>query len=111
MADEKKEELKNETKAPEAPVAAQKAPEAPAVPQPAAEAPAPAEAAQAPLAKEEKKEEAPVKKEKPANCAGCKKSIKNKRWYYRNGKYYCTKRCWSATNKKPAKTEEAPQKA
>ncbi|MCX5678199.1 MAG: hypothetical protein NTY76_03725 [Candidatus Omnitrophica bacterium] len=99
MADEKKEELTKEAKAPEAPVTPQAAP---AQASPAAAAPA--------EAKEEKKEAAPVVKEKPANCAGCKKSIKNKRWYYRNGKYYCTKRCWGTTNKKPAKTEEAPQK-
>jgi hypothetical protein len=69
-------------------------------------------ASQAPAdqpAKEEKKEALPEKKERPANCEGCKKSIKNKRWYYRNGKYFCTKRCWSATNKKkPAKAEELP---
>jgi len=55
--------------------------------------------------KEEKKEE--PKKEKPANCANCNKSIKNKRWYYRDGKYYCTKRCWKLTLKK----EEAPKEA
>ncbi|MFH1190446.1 MAG: hypothetical protein V1682_07160 [Candidatus Omnitrophota bacterium] len=106
MADEKKEET---TKAPEAPKEA----EAPAQGA-AATSPAPAaeNAASAPApAKDEKKEDAPAKREKPANCAGCKKSIKNKRWYYRNGKYYCTKRCWSATNKKPAKTEDTPNKA
>lgn len=100
MTDEKKEGPIKEAGAPEIPAAAQAA----------AEPPAPAEAAAAPAAaKEEKKEAASVKKERPANCAGCKKSIKNKRWYYRNGKYYCTKRCWGTTNKKPAKTEEAPQ--
>ncbi len=54
----------------------------------------------APVAKEEKKETAPAKKEKPANCAGCKKSIKKKRWYYRDGNYYCTKRCWTSAKKK-----------
>ena len=59
-------------------------------------------------AKEDNKEALPEKQERPANCAGCKKSIKNKRWYYRNGKYYCTKRCWSTAAKKPVKTEEAP---
>lgn len=99
MTDEKKEESTGEMKAPEAPAPAQAA----------SVSPAPAETAPA-AAKEESKETAPAKKEKPANCAGCKKSIKNKRWYYRNGKYYCSKRCWSTTNKKPAKTEEAPQK-
>lgn len=73
---------------------------------PVAEAPA----AQAAPVKEEKAEAAApaVKKEKPANCEGCKKSIKKKRWYYRNGKYYCTKRCWGATDKKAQKTQEAP---
>ncbi len=60
---------------------------------------------------EEKKEGAPEakapepKKEKPANCASCNKSIKNKRWYYRNGKYYCSKRCWQTA----AKKEKAPK--
>lgn len=43
-----------------------------------------------------------VKKEKPSNCASCNKSIKNKRWYYRNGKFYCTKTCWQEVSKKQA---------
>ena len=43
------------------------------------------------------------KKEKPANCAACNKSIKKKRYYYRNGKHYCTKRCWKTTVKKESK--------
>lgn len=37
----------------------------------------------------EKKE----KKPKPTNCADCNKALKEKTWYYRNGKYYCNKRC------------------
>ncbi|MBI5143530.1 MAG: hypothetical protein HZA30_00480 [Candidatus Omnitrophica bacterium] len=61
-----------------------------------------------------KKEEKPTttaapKKEKPSNCAGCSKSIKKKRWYYRNGKYYCTKRCWKnalSKEEKPKATED-----
>ena len=61
---------------------------------------------------EGKKAEAP--KEKPSTCASCNKSIKNKRWYYRNGKYYCSKRCWQTAVKKekaPAQSQEAtPQK-
>ena len=75
-------------------------PKAEAKPQVSAE---PAKAA------ESKKAEAP--KEKAANCASCNKSIKNKRWYYRNGKYYCSKRCWQTASEKekaPAK-EAAPQ--
>jgi len=111
MTDEKKEELAKETEAPKPAVAPVQA-ETPQVAA-ASPAPAPVDAAQTPVdaapAKDEKKAAAPVKQERPANCAGCKKSIKNKRWYYRNGKYYCTKRCWSTTNKKPAKTEETPK--
>ena len=40
------------------------------------------------------------KKEKPSNCAVCNKSIKKKRYYYRNGKYFCTQRCFKTTVKK-----------
>ncbi len=47
------------------------------------------------------------KLEKPSNCSSCNKSIKKKRWYYRNGKFFCTKRCWSKTIKKEEKKEEA----
>ena len=72
------------------------------------EAPKPAEAApavQADIKKEEKA--APAKVDRPMNCVGCKKSIK-KRWYYRDNNYYCTKRCWSVTTKKPVQAEEKP---
>lgn len=52
---------------------------------------------------------APAKVERPANCVVCNKSIKlRKRWYYRNGKYYCTKRCWKTAVKKE---EEKPREA
>ena len=56
--------------------------------------------------KEEKKPE----KVKPTNCTVCNKAFKFKRWYYRNGKYFCSKRCWKkfqAEQKKEA--EEAEQ--
>ena len=39
------------------------------------------------------KEEAP-KEEKQTNCLACNKPIKKIRRYYRDGKFYCTKRCW-----------------
>lgn len=97
----KKEEVKSEAKPAEA---------APAV---KSEAAAPAEAAKAPAAPvapaAEKKEE--PKKEKPSNCAGCNKSIKKKRWYYRNGKYFCTKRCWDSSVKKSEEKKEGAQPA
>ena len=56
--------------------------------------------------KEKKKEESPKEEspkeskkppaEKPSTCAKCGKSLNKKSWYYRNGKYYCNKRCWKA---------------
>jgi len=39
------------------------------------------------------KEEAP-KVEKQTNCLACNKPIKKLRRYYRDGKFYCTKRYW-----------------
>lgn len=32
--------------------------------------------------------------EKQTNCLACNKPIKKIRRYYRDSKYYCTKRCW-----------------
>ncbi|MCX5696085.1 MAG: hypothetical protein NTW18_05485 [Candidatus Omnitrophica bacterium] len=49
--------------------------------------------------------EAKPKEEKQTNCLSCNKPIKKIRRYYRDGKLYCTKRCWSNFIKK-AKTEE-----
>lgn len=54
----------------------------------------------------EKPQEKPqARKERPTNCAVCNKSIK-KRWFYKNGNYYCTKKCWKTTVKKEEKPEE-----
>jgi len=61
------------------------------------------EAPKAPTTKPEEK-----KKEKPSNCAVCNKSIKKKRYYYRNGKYFCTQRCFKTTVKKAS--QEAKDK-
>ena len=58
---------------------------------------------EAPKAEEPKKaapKQEEKKKEKPVNCAVCNKSIRKKRYYYRNGKYFCTKRCFKTTIKK-----------
>lgn len=39
--------------------------------------------------------------EKQTNCPACNKPLKRLRRYYRNGIFYCTKRCWKqATTKK-----------
>ena len=102
MTEEKKEE-----KPAAAPAAQKPVEQAAQVAEPKAEVKAPAE--QAAKTAEVKKPEAP--KERPANCASCNKSLKTKRWYYRNGKYYCSKRCWQTASKKekaPA-AEAAPQ--
>jgi hypothetical protein len=95
MTEEKKENKPAETPKAEAAKEAPKA-EAPKAEEPKAEAAKPAE---------EKKAEV-KKKEKPANCAACNKSIKKKRYYYRNGKHFCTKRCWKTTIKKEEKAAE-----
>jgi len=41
-----------------------------------------------------KKEEAAAPAEKQTNCPACGKPIKKLKHYYRNGKFYCTKKCW-----------------
>jgi hypothetical protein len=54
-----------------------------------------------------KKTDAEVKPkaEKQTNCLACNKLIKKLKLYYRNGKFYCSKRCWRAFIDK-IKTEE-----
>jgi len=34
------------------------------------------------------------KAEKQTNCLACNKPIKKLKRYYRNGKMYCSKKCW-----------------
>ena len=34
--------------------------------------------------------------EKQTNCLSCNKPIKKIKKYYRNGKLYCSKKCWKA---------------
>lgn len=38
--------------------------------------------------------------EKQANCLACNKPIKKLKHYYRNGKFYCGKKCWRSYLKK-----------
>ncbi|HDP16388.1 MAG TPA: hypothetical protein ENN16_00870 [Candidatus Omnitrophica bacterium] len=45
--------------------------------------------------------------EKPANCMKCNKHLKRKSWYYRNGGYYCSKRCWRLAAKADPKKKKA----
>jgi hypothetical protein len=44
--------------------------------------------------------------EPQANCPVCNKHLKKKTRYYRNGKYYCDKKCWKKAAKAKAKPEE-----
>ncbi|MFA5095821.1 MAG: hypothetical protein WC478_00570 [Candidatus Omnitrophota bacterium] len=50
--------------------------------------------------------EAKPKEEKQTNCLSCNKPIKKIRRYYRDGKYYCTKRCWYSFIEKSKTAEE-----
>jgi len=51
------------------------------------------------MAEETKKQEPAPKEEKQTpekqtNCPACGKPIRKLKRYYRNGKFYCTKKCW-----------------
>ena len=49
------------------------------------------------------------KTEKQTNCLACNKLIKKLKKYYRNGKFYCSKKCWRAFIEKN-KTEAGAEK-
>lgn len=55
-------------------------------------------------AEETKPETKKVEVEKQTNCLGCGKPIKKLKRYYRNGKFYCNKKCWRKSIQQ--KTEE-----
>jgi hypothetical protein len=105
VEEQKKEEVKPEPQAaapavPATPAAAPATPDAPAA------APATSAAAATPAAEKPKEVAKPRgKAARPSNCASCNKSVKKTRWYYRDGKFYCTKTCWQAAVKK----QEAPK--
>ena len=44
-----------------------------------------------------------------AACTSCGKRLNRKQWYYRNGKYFCKRRCWVKESEKVAK--DAAEKA
>lgn len=60
------------------------------------------------VVKEKPTEEKP-KVEKQTNCLACNKLIKKIKRYYRNGKLYCSKKCWRAFMSK-SKAEAAEEK-
>ena len=45
--------------------------------------------------------------DRPAACTSCGKRLSRKQWYYRNGQYFCSKRCWKTAAEKAA--AEAPK--
>ena len=46
---------------------------------------------------------------RPATCASCGKRLSRKQWYYRNGQYFCKRRCWLTEREKAA--EKAAKEA
>lgn len=54
------------------------------------------------MAAEEIKAPAAAEPEKQTNCLGCSKPLKKLKRYYRDGKFYCSKKCW----KKAVKPKE-----
>ena len=44
---------------------------------------------------------------RPAACASCGKRLGQKKWYYRNGKTYCTRGCWKTDSEKAAAEKAA----
>lgn len=52
------------------------------------------------------------KKERVTNCTQCNKRVRRKNWYYRNGKYFCSKGCSKtyAAKNAPAPSDEKSEK-
>ena len=44
--------------------------------------------------------------EKQTNCLGCGKPLKKIKRYYRDGKLYCSKKCWIKAKKPKGEEEE-----
>jgi hypothetical protein len=44
---------------------------------------------------------------KRINCAKCNKPLKRVKRYYRNGKYYCNKKCFASAMKKDAASQQS----
>lgn len=49
--------------------------------------------------------------ERPATCASCSKRLSKKSWYYRNGQFYCKKRCWVTASEKAKEAAAKDAKA
>ena len=44
---------------------------------------------------------------RPAACASCGKRLSRKSWFYRNGKFFCKRRCWETEQAKAVTEKEA----
>ena len=44
------------------------------------------------------------------NCPVCNKTIKRLRRYYRDGKMYCSKKCWRTVKEKAKEEQQASPK-
>ena len=55
----------------------------------------------------EEKSKKKTKKAKVINCTNCNKPTKRLKRYYRNGKYYCSKRCWRESKTKDSQPKES----
>ena len=42
-----------------------------------------------------------------ATCTSCSKRLTRKSWYYRNGKFFCKRRCWVTESVKAADAAKA----
>lgn len=49
--------------------------------------------------------------EKQTNCTACSKPIKKLKRFYRNGKFYCSKKCWLKKKLKDKQAKEKPAEA
>jgi len=98
----KKEEVKEEAVAPKVEEKKEEAKEEAVAPK-AEEKKEEVAAPKAEEKKEEKKGNAnqpkSTKPPKPTECAACDKTLIKKLWYYRNGAFYCTKKCFMRTLK------------
>jgi hypothetical protein len=50
------------------------------------------------------------KVEKQTNCLGCNKPLRKLKRYYRNGKLYCSKKCWRDYIKKQKEEKKKEEK-
>jgi len=53
------------------------------------------------------KPEAAQETQKQTNCPACSKPLRKIKKYYRNGKSYCTKKCWLKSTRPGQENKEA----